>query len=215
MFNKQKIAAVGTTIVFLSAMLTTCSSSPAGATEKLNNEIGNVDTLSFADILFGYDEKEMTLLEKYQAERIALQLKMQKEQAVLDKNTEKIESAINKLKKYVGVTWYAYAGSSPRGWDCSGLVRWTYGQIGIDLYHRASVQKNSGTFVKASDAKPGDIVAFGWKGYSGAGHVGIYIGNGKMIHSLRAGLKTTIEDVSDFGSYGYSKVTYTRILETN
>ncbi len=215
MFNKQKIAAVSTTIVFLSSMLTTCSSSPAGATEKLNNEINNDNVISLSTVLFGNEEKELSLLEKYQAEQIAIRLNLQKQQAVLDKNTEKIERAINKLKKYVGKTWYSYAGSNPRGWDCSGLVKWTYEQIGIDLYHRASVQKNAGTFVKSVDAKPGDIVAFGWKGYDGAGHVGIYIGNGKMIHSPRAGLRTTIEDVSDFGSYGYSKVTYTRLLDTN
>lgn len=215
MFKKQKIAAVGTAIVFLSAMLTTCSSSPAGATEQLNNDSYNYQGLSFSNILLGTDEKDQTMLEEYQAAMIAERLQIQKEQLVLDTNTKKVNRAINKLKKYVNKTWYVYSGSTPEGWDCSGLVKWTYEQIGIDLYHRASVQRNAGTFVKSSDAKPGDIVAFGWKGYSGAGHVGIYIGNGKMIHSPRPGLKTTIEDVSDFGSYGYSKITYTRLIETN
>ncbi len=215
MFKKQKIAAVSTTIVFLSAMLTTCSGSPAGAIEKLNNENYNYQSLSFSEILFKGQEIEQTMLERYQADLIAERLQIEKEQLILDSNTKRLNRAIDKLKKYVNKTWYVYAGSTPGGWDCSGLVKWTYEQIGIDLYHRASVQKNAGTFVKPSDAKPGDIVAFGWKGSSGAGHVGIYIGNGKMIHSPRPGLQTTIEDVSDFGSYGYSKITYTRLIETN
>lgn len=215
MFNKQKIAAVSSSIAMLSLLLTTCSISPAGATEKLNNEKTLANNISIMELLTGNQNREKTMLEMYQEELLEIKAKEEKLQAKLDANTEKMDNAIRKLKKYVGVTWYSYSGSTPSGWDCSGLVRWTYEQVGIDLYHRAGVQKNAGTFVKASDAKPGDIVAFGWKGYSGAGHVGIYIGNGKMIHSPRSGLRTTIEDVSDFGSYGYSKVTYTRILETN
>jgi cell wall-associated NlpC family hydrolase len=89
---------------------------------------------------------------------------------------------------------------------------WAYGQLGIDLVHSASVQKNSGKQYKTP--KIGDIVAFGWNGWNGAGHVGIYIGSGKMIHAPAPGQRTRIESVKSFGNYGYSKITYTRIIET-
>jgi cell wall-associated NlpC family hydrolase len=133
--------------------------------------------------------------------------------AQINTNTFKLNNAISHLKKYVGKTWYVFSGNTPRGWDCSGLTMWTYEQLGIELKHSASVQKNSG--IKHKTPKIGDIVAFGWKGWSGAAHVGIYIGNGKMIHAPSPGHKTMIQSVASFARYGYSKVTYTRIVKTN
>jgi cell wall-associated NlpC family hydrolase len=132
-------------------------------------------------------------------------------------NTTKLNNAISHLKKYVGKTWYVFSGSTPRGWDCSGLTMWTYAQVGIDLKHSASAQKNYSKPHKYSQAKAkvGDIIAFGWNGWSGAGHVGIYIGNGKMIHAPAPGHKTMIQSVKSFSKYGYSKVTYTRLIKTN
>jgi len=132
---------------------------------------------------------------------------------IIINNTKKINSAISHLKKYVGKTWYVFSGNTPNGWDCSGLTMWTYEQIGIKLKHSASVQKNSGTIHKTP--KVGDIVAFGWRGWSGAGHVGIYIGHGLMIHAPSPGHRTMIEKVKSFAKYGYTKVTYTRIVQTN
>lgn len=134
----------------------------------------------------------------------------------INANTTKLNSAISNLKKYVGKTWYVFSGSTPRGWDCSGLTLWTYKQLGIELRHSASAQKNTSKPKKYSqaNAKVGDIIAFGWKGWSGAGHVGIYIGNGKMIHVPAPGYRTMIQTVKSFSS-GYSKVTYTRLITTN
>jgi len=205
----KKFAAVGLMSILLTSMLTTCSSSPAGATEKLKIEKYEVSSTD----IFGKPGKP-TMLEKIAIEAEADRKRIEQERLVLDKNTTKVNNAISKLKKHVGKTWYVFSGSTPDGWDCSGLVMWTYEQMGIELYHRASVQKNSGDFVKSSNAKAGDIVAFGWSGYDGAGHVGIYIGNGKMIHVGKPGESTSIVDVSDF-SKGYSKITYTRLIETN
>jgi cell wall-associated NlpC family hydrolase len=133
--------------------------------------------------------------------------------AKLEANATNVKNAISKLKKYAGKTWYVFSGSTPKGWDCSGLTMWTYEQLGVELVHSASVQKNSGKQYKTP--KVGDIVAFGWKGWTGAGHVGIYIGNGKMIHSPAPGQRTRVESVKSFGNYGYSKITYTRIIETS
>jgi hypothetical protein len=134
----------------------------------------------------------------------------------LQANETKMNKAVSNLKKYVGKTWYVFAGSTPNGWDCSGLTLWTYKQLGIELHHGASAQKNYSKPHKYSQAKAkvGDIIAFGWSGYSGAGHVGIYIGNGKMIHVPAPGYRTMVQTVKSFGR-GYSKVTYTRLIKTS
>jgi cell wall-associated NlpC family hydrolase len=129
--------------------------------------------------------------------------------AKLARNAAKLEKAVNKVRKYSGKTWYAFGGSSPRGWDCSGLVKWTYKQAGIDLYHSASVQRNSGKKVKTP--KVGDLVSFRYgNGYMG--HIGIYVGNGKFIHSVKPGIRTTTESVSKFAKNIKAKAVYTRIL---
>jgi hypothetical protein len=122
-----------------------------------------------------------------------------------------MRAAVKSLRANVGHTWYVFSGNTPSGWDCSGLTMWFYEQLGVELKHSASVQKNSGVIVDRP--KIGDIVAFGWKGYDGAGHVGIYIGDGLMIHAGGGpGDRTNIMKVSDFAKSNWNTlVTYTRI----
>lgn len=182
---KKQFAAVGAVIMALT--LTTCSTS---ANAQVNNNF------------------------KYETAKVVKTPDFFQNLAVIN-NTARMDKVVIKLKKYANKTWYVFSGNTPNGWDCSGLVMWTYRQLGIELKHSASVQKNSGRFVSASHAKPGDIVAFGWRGWSGAGHVGIYLGNGMMINAPSPGHKTTIQSVNSFAKYGYSKVTFTRILKTN
>jgi cell wall-associated NlpC family hydrolase len=200
----KKFAAAGAVIVMITSLATCSSSSPASA-EQFNKQL-TISQVVYKESV-GSSLKEM----------IAQSKKLQKQHlAVLQlaENTTKLNTTIKKLKTHANKTWYVFGGATPNGWDCSGLVLWTYKQLNIDLYHSASVQKNAGKFVKASNAKPGDIVAFGWKGWKGAGHVGIYIGNGKMIHAPSPGHRTVVQTVSSFAKY-YSKVTYTRIIDTN
>jgi cell wall-associated NlpC family hydrolase len=104
-----------------------------------------------------------------------------------------------------------FGGSTPRGWDCSGLVLWYYDQLGIELYHSASAQKYEGKPRKYSEAKAkvGDII---WN----PGHVGIYVGDGYMIHSPHPGARTERVNVWDWAKdNGTSNVTYTRLIKTN
>ncbi|SEH44185.1 S-layer homology domain-containing protein [Halobacillus karajensis] len=72
---------------------------------------------------------------------------------------------------------YVYGGSSPSGFDCSGYTSYVYGKAGISLKRTSRDQYTQGEYVKRSDLKPGDLVFFG----SPIWHVGIYIGNNKMI----------------------------------
>ena len=129
----------------------------------------------------------------------------------LESNTAKIDKAINKLKSHVNKTWYVFSGNTPAGWDCSGLTMWFYKQVGIELEHRASKQDTSGE--ATTDPKPGDIVIFKYNGSKDAYHVGIYIGNGKMIHAPKHGHATRVEDISTFGG-DYSNISYRRLIDT-
>ena len=85
---------------------------------------------------------------------------------------------ISTAMKYLGVP-YVWGGSSPAGFDCSGLVLYSYGKVGIYLPHSSAMQYNYGTHVSRSQLKPGDLVFF----YNPIHHVGIYIGNGNMVNA--------------------------------
>lgn len=76
--------------------------------------------------------------------------------------------------------WYLWGASGPNRFDCSGLVLWVYGHLGINLPHKANLQQRYGKAVSKANARPGDLVFFRYSnGY--AYHVGIYVGNGYMI----------------------------------
>lgn len=134
------------------------------------------------------------------------------EEQRLQSNSEKIKKAIKKLKSHVGKTWYVFSGATPSGWDCSGLTMWFFEQLDIELEHRASRQGTSGTATK--NPKPGDLVVFHYNGSKDAYHVGIYIGNGKMIHAPKKGHLTRVEDVKTFGG-DYSDITYRNFIDSN
>jgi cell wall-associated NlpC family hydrolase len=131
----------------------------------------------------------------------------------LSKNTVDLHSAVYRTSKNINKTWYVFSGSTPQGWDCSGLVKWTYAHLGFDLYHSATAQMNSGNLIK--EPKYGDIVGFKYRGASMYYHVGIYISDNLMIHSGgKKGDKTEFRSISDFAGT-YSSVSYSRLVETN
>jgi peptidoglycan endopeptidase LytE len=156
--------------------------------------------------------------DKIQSDAVSTQEQLEAEIARLERvaaDTKKLNQSVYLVKKQVGKTWYAFSGSTPNGWDCSGLVLWMYGKIGYTLEHRASLQKNSGELVK--DPKIGDIVAFTYEGSKSAYHVGIYVGPNEMIHAGgKRGDRTEIVSVSQWAkANGSSVVSYTRVIETN
>ena len=94
------------------------------------------------------------------------------------------EQVVALAQNYLGVR-YVYGGSSPRGFDCSGFTSWLYAQFGYSLPHSASAQyANCGYKVSRDALQPGDLVFFSSSGHSGSiTHVGMYIGNGNVIHA--------------------------------
>lgn len=124
----------------------------------------------------------------------------------------RVQKVVTKLEKRIGKTWYVFSGSTPSGWDCSGLVYWTYQQLGIEVPHSANKLGNLTKGVK--DPMVGDVVVWGYKGSKSYYHAGIYIGNGKAIHAgFRKGTTTQIIDV-DSAAFRGSTVKFVRLIET-
>jgi cell wall-associated NlpC family hydrolase len=88
---------------------------------------------------------------------------------------------------------YVWGGASPAGFDCSGLVMWTYAQLGISLPHYTGGQWVAGPHVPYDQLAPGDLVFF----EPTIGHVGIYIGGGSFIHAPHTGDVVKISSLSD------------------
>ena len=92
------------------------------------------------------------------------------------------ERAVKLALEAVG-TPYRWGGESPStGFDCSGLVRWAYGRVGVDLPHNSYALYSEGRHVRESGMEAGDILFF-----EGLGHVGLYLGRGRMVHAPQSG----------------------------
>lgn len=94
----------------------------------------------------------------------------------------KAEQIIDSAKQYIGVP-YVWGGTSPNGFDCSGLVYYVFRQHGIYLNRTAATQYEHGVSVSKSNLQPGDLVFFANTYKAGISHVGIYVGNGQFIHA--------------------------------
>ncbi|MFJ9822066.1 NlpC/P60 family protein [Streptomyces sp. NPDC101151] len=86
---------------------------------------------------------------------------------------------------------YVWGANGPSGFDCSGLMEWSYAQAGLQLPRTSQAQRHAGRQIPLSQARPGDLVVY----RSDASHVGMYVGNGQVIHAPYPGAPVRYDPV--------------------
>ncbi|QFQ99881.1 glycoside hydrolase [Streptomyces phaeolivaceus] len=102
----------------------------------------------------------------------------------------KAAKALARARAQIGKP-YVWGATGPGSYDCSGLTQAAWKAAGVDLPRTTYDQVNTGTTVSLSNARPGDLIFF----YDNIGHVGLYIGNGMMIHAPKPGTYVREESV--------------------
>ncbi|SNS79864.1 Cell wall-associated hydrolase, NlpC family [Geodermatophilus pulveris] len=92
---------------------------------------------------------------------------------------------------------YSWGATGPNAFDCSGLTSFAYKAAGVSIPRVSRDQATFGTAVAKSDLQPGDLVFF----YSPVSHVGMYIGNGQMVHAPSSGSSVKVVNVDSMPSY--------------
>jgi cell wall-associated NlpC family hydrolase len=110
--------------------------------------------------------------------------------------------AVQAAESMVGVP-YLWGGTTPAGFDCSGLVMWAYAQVGISLPHYSGAQYNDTTHIPLADIAPGDLLFYG---PGGSEHVAMYVGGGSMVEAPYTGADVHITGVRTDGLAGVGRV---------
>ena len=162
------------------------------AIEKVQNQVDN--TLEENELTTKNDNSELTVLNLDEEEIPVQEVKddFSNENVSLDDKTTEINGndIANYAVQFVGNP-YVYGGTNlTDGTDCSGFTQSVYSNFGIDIARDSSSQINSGTNIGTNieEAMPGDLLCFN-------GHVGIYIGDGQMVHAANAKRGIVINDV--------------------
>jgi cell wall-associated NlpC family hydrolase len=96
---------------------------------------------------------------------------------------------------------YVWAAAGPDAFDCSGLVQYAYAAAGVRLPHSSRLQAQTGTPVSRSQLQPGDLVFF----FSPVSHVGIYVGDGQMVHASTYGQPVKVASIDAMGGYNSAR----------
>ncbi|OPH57905.1 hydrolase [Paenibacillus ferrarius] len=113
----------------------------------------------------------------------------------------KANSILATGKQYMGVRYqFGAPKGSTRSFDCSSFTQYVYGKSGVNLPRSSQAQSHVGTYVPRNQLQPGDLVFF----YSPIHHVGIYMGNGKILHTYGSPGVTISDLNSNWWSSHYS-----------
>lgn len=131
----------------------------------------------------------------------------------VDIRQQKIDIVINTANSLIG-TPYVWGGESlsEGGFDCSGFTQYVFGKAGFTLNRLSIDQAKQGIAVSRANIQPGDLVFYSFDGNGVINHVGLYIGNGKMIHSPKTGDTVKVTDITT--SYWQTRfITARRIIQ--
>lgn len=115
------------------------------------------------------------------------------------------ERAATLAVRMVG-TPYHWGGASPGGFDCSGLIHWAYGRLGVELPHNSNALFGVGRPVPPTQLKTGDVLFF-----TGLGHVGLYLGGGRMVQAPYSGKTVEIVNLAE-SHYGTRLIGARRVV---
>jgi cell wall-associated NlpC family hydrolase len=125
------------------------------------------------------------------AEALALVTVGLEAKAVVRLGDRRGRKAVGIALRYLGLS-YRWGGASPAGFDCSGFVMYVYGRVGVALPHNGAMLWGKGRAVVRGELERGDVVFF-----DGLGHVGIFIGGGRFVHSPHSGDVVKISRLSE------------------
>ncbi|MFC8044365.1 C40 family peptidase [Nocardia sp. NPDC057353] len=100
------------------------------------------------------------------------------------------ELALDAALSKVGAP-YVYGAAGPNAFDCSGLVKWSYAEAGVELPRTSGAQLSAGTPVSMDELQPGDMISF-----YGGGHSGLYAGDGNVVHASTSGQPVKVAPIS-------------------
>jgi cell wall-associated NlpC family hydrolase len=106
--------------------------------------------------------------------------------------SQRAGAALSAAKSKLGSP-YVWGATGPNSFDCSGLTSWAYSQAGVSLPRTSQSQANAGARIGMSQLAPGDLVFF----YSDLHHVGLYAGNGQILHAPKPGASVRYESINN------------------
>ncbi len=96
---------------------------------------------------------------------------------------------------------YVWGADGPDSFDCSGLTMFSYAAAGVSLPHSSKSQSTMGVYVSRDELQPGDLIFT----YNPVSHVGIYVGDGMMIHAYRSGTPVSLDPYDPWGAYNFAR----------
>jgi cell wall-associated NlpC family hydrolase len=193
------------------AMISTCTAPAFGVIQERLIEKNSIASLQKPFLIPFTSEYVLELEEKEKADyKAAIQNEINKEQSRIDNPNSLQTKFVNKALQYENTGKWVFGGSTPGAWDCSGFIKYVAKEsMGVDLYHSATVQMESGIIVKTP--LKGDLVGLYYYNSSVmSSHIGIYVGDGKFIHVSET-RGTVVNDISEY-SNNYD-IRYSRIIE--
>lgn len=145
-------------------------------------------------------EKDTIDAKLAEAEDLLEELKAEERAALLSRGSAEVPSSVDASGRAAAAVKYAmaqvgkayvYGAAGPNAFDCSGLTMMAWAQAGVGLPHSSSAQYSSGQRIAASDLQPGDLVFY----YSPISHVGMYIGNGLIVHAANPGAGVRVAEL--------------------